>query len=76
MRETHMFTHVMNLTMNNAMFRSGQSFGAPRAAPEKRPVAAPRRKRTLASAAAAPVKRGPATLQILASAFNTAVHGG
>lgn len=75
MRETHMFTHVMNLTMNNAIFRSGQSGSAPRSAPEARPVAAPRGKRRV-TPAAAPEKRGPATLQILASAFNTAVHGG
>ncbi len=69
-----MFTHVMNLTMNAAIFRAGSPQVAPRRAVPSRVRTAPRK-----PGAPAGNERGsgvPATVRIYADAFKTAVYGG
>lgn len=69
-----MFTHVMNLTMNAAIFRDALPHAEPkRAAPV---TAKQTRRRSKSAARNAGRSRVPATVQIYADAFKTAVYGG
>lgn len=69
-----MFTHVMNLTMNAAIFREGSPGREPmRATPKKPKAVAQRARRAVQNSAG---NKAPATFQIYADAFKTAVYGG
>jgi hypothetical protein len=69
-----MFTHVMNLTMNAAIFRPGPVGAVPRRTVPSRVRAAPRRAQERPRSGGE--KGVPATLRIYADAFKTAVYGG
>ncbi len=69
-----MFTHVMNLTMNAAIFRSGPPSGEPKRAESK--TAGTTRRRSEVVARKAGRSRLNPTFQIYADAFKTAVYGG
>lgn len=69
-----MFTHVMNLTMNAAIFREGSPPREPTLAAPKKVKAARRSKEPAVGNVDA--SRAPATLKIYADAFKTAVYGG
>ncbi|HSS64969.1 MAG TPA: hypothetical protein VLS27_11085 [Gammaproteobacteria bacterium] len=69
-----MFTHVMNLTMNAAIFRAGAPSGMPEPAATKKTKAA--RRRSEPAARKWDGSRVPATVRIYADAFKTAVYGG
>jgi len=69
-----MFMHVMNLTMNAAIYRELSPGREPmRATPKKAKAAAQRARLAVQNSAAS---RAPATFQIYADAFKTAVYGG
>lgn len=69
-----MFTHVMNLMMDAAIFRAGTTGGEPERARPKKAKAARRLSGSAAEHAGG--NRAPATYQIYAAAFKTAVYGG
>ena len=69
-----MFTHVMNLTMNAAIFRFGPPGAAPRPAKPRKVRATPRASQVQAGNSGG--SGVPATVRIYADAFNTAVYGG
>ncbi len=68
-----MFTHVMNLTMNAAIFREGSPGHEPMRATPKKPRATAQRAQEAVQKFA--VSRAPAAFQIYADAFKTAVYG-
>ena len=69
-----MFTHVMNLAMNAAIFRAGAPRGMPEPAATERAKAT--RRRSVSAARKKDGSRIPAAVRIYADAFKTAVYGG